>query len=115
MSGGHKAQPQAMSRYRRSHGIQTPTPTELVQAPELAALYALDELTQVALHALVAVHPELRNDEMQIPGYTPARSTSVARHIAHSVRKLEKQLRDYRTAIAIEQEQRFEADHDLPF
>ena len=115
MNAGHHAEPQAMSRQRRSHGIQAPTPAELVQAPELAALHALHELTQVALHALVAVHPQLGGDEVQIPGYTPARSISLARHIVYDVRRLANHLREYRAAIAIEQDQKLQADRDLPF
>lgn len=40
-----------------------PKPAELAQAPELAILAALDDTLELALRALVAVHPQLGDPE----------------------------------------------------
>jgi hypothetical protein len=42
---------------------QPPTPRELVDAPELAILAALDDILTLTLRALVAAHPQLADPE----------------------------------------------------
>jgi len=42
---------------------QPPTPQQLVDAPELAILAALDDILTLALRALVAAHPQLIDPE----------------------------------------------------
>ena len=58
-----------------------PTPQELVDAPELAILAALDDTLVLALRALVAAHPQLVDPEC--PHW--ARDGSAERHAADRI------------------------------
>jgi hypothetical protein len=42
-----------------------PTPAELARAPELAILTTLDIVLELAIHALVARHPELEDPDQR--------------------------------------------------
>ena len=75
-----------------------PTVTDLVLAPELAAIILLEHALDVATHALLAEHPTLIDD------FARARDDAPALNLAHRVclraRGLEDLLRRYRRTVA---------------
>jgi len=78
-----------------------PTPPELAQAPELALIALLDHALELTVRALVAVHPQLCDDER--PHWIPQTpSTITAQAILSTVYSLQQSLDDYRHHIHME-------------
>ncbi|HUL46247.1 MAG TPA: hypothetical protein VLV25_04050 [Steroidobacteraceae bacterium] len=71
-----------------------PSPLDLSNDPELAALTALDHLLELSVSALLAVHPDLGADDQQ------QRLTVLTRSIIEEAYHLRDLLKAYRAALA---------------
>jgi hypothetical protein len=92
------------------HGRRHPSLSELVTAPELAALATLDHALQISILALAAAWPELELLEFPLPrGIDPR--LRAALHILEHARRLAHLIRRYRVALR-DTERR---ELDLPF
>jgi len=82
-----------------------PTPDDLLDAPELAILAALDLMLDLALHALVCEHPELADPERPywLPQASP--SATAARTVVAQADDLKQALVTYREAIEIRRQE----------
>jgi hypothetical protein len=72
-----------------------PSPLELSNDPELAALAALDRLLEISVSALLAEHPDLGAD-----GPEPHRLTMIAGSIIEEAHRLRALLKAYRATLA---------------
>jgi hypothetical protein len=70
-----------------------PSPLELSNDPELAALAALDLLLEISVSALLAEHPDLGADE-------PDQLTTLAGSIIDEAHRLRDLVKAYRAALA---------------
>jgi hypothetical protein len=82
-----------------------PTPDDLVDAPELAILAALDRTLDLAVRALVCEHPELADPER--PYWLPHASplTTAAQTLVDQTHDLKQALIAYREAIQIRRQE----------
>ncbi len=72
---------------------RTPSPLELSNDPELAALAALDLLLEISVSSLLAEHPDLGADEQD-------RLMTLAGSIIEEAHRLRDLLKAYRAALA---------------
>lgn len=75
---------------------ELPAPAELAQNPELAILDALDHDAELALRALVAMHPELADHERPYWVGTPSPLCDCAVDILERIYALRDALERYR-------------------
>jgi len=96
----------------RSPPSLPPTANELLAAPELAILAALDQLLELVNFTLVALHPELASEPSLLHPRDPqaALATAIAEHSA----RLSSATIRYRIAV-LAALQRPDTDDDLPF
>jgi len=78
-----------------------PTPDDLVDAPELAILAALDHTLELAVSALACAHPELLDPERPYWLGSPTRAATIAQTLVRRTRELQRALRTYRGAVEI--------------
>jgi len=105
-----------MTRRTSTHRLRahpSPTPQDLLDAPELAILAALDHTLDLAVYALVSIYPELTDPERPLW----RRDASAAGHAAGIViartTGLKRAISEYRTALALPRET--EPTEDIPF
>jgi len=84
--------------------LPLPTPPELAQSPQLAILALLEFALELAIHALIAQHPQLCDHERpywiaQIPS-TP--SSVMAEAILSTADSLKQSVDDYRHFLRLE-------------
>jgi hypothetical protein len=91
----------------------TPTPTDLRLDPELAILAALDHALELAVYALVAIHPELTDSEGPFWRREDSAIGHAANHIVDRSETLKQAIFEYQTAILNAREE--EANDALPF
>ncbi len=108
-----------MSRSSKSHSAPNapllPTPDELVDAPELAILHALDQILNLAPRVLVTAHPELADTGAPFWVIEEAKTTQTAASIVADAHRLQRSISVYRAAISIARDQRGETDPEIPF
>ncbi len=92
-----------------------PTPDELVDAPELAILYALDQILILAPRVLVTAHPELADTGAPFWVIEASKPTQIAADIVAEAHGLQRLIRAYRRAVSLSRDQRAEVDPDIPF
>jgi len=68
-------------------GPRWPTPAELDRDPELALLAALDDTLELALRALLAVHPQLGDPDAPPWAREPDATRAAADHILAAARR----------------------------
>lgn len=88
-----------------------PTPSDLVNHPELAVLSILDTAAQTAIRALAAVHPELQESDPDYADDGTALLPSIAHCLVIQARSLSHVLDSYRQVV----EQASRAGSDLLF
>ena len=99
----------------RSHGSAAPAPPtahELIAAPELAILVALDQLLELVNFTLVAVHPGLASERSLLHPLDP--QAVLADQIVRHAARLATAITRYRTAV-LAALHRPDTDDDLPF
>lgn len=89
---------------------RTPAPEALDLAPELAILAALDHTLELALHALVAAHPQLGDPECPAWARDPAPAHHAAQRIVHAAPALTEALDAYRRAVTPHPDNTTESD-----
>ncbi len=94
---------------------QLPTPDELVDAPELAILHALDQILSLAPRVLVTAHPELADGEAPFWAVEASKATKTAADIVADAHRLQRRIRAYRRAVSRKRDQRYEVDPETPF
>ncbi len=80
---------------------QTPTPDDLVDAPELAILAALDRTLDLVVRALVCAHPELADPERPYWLRQASRMPSAAETLVDQSAEMKQALVVYREAVEI--------------
>jgi hypothetical protein len=85
-------------------GPRWPTPAQLDRDPELAILAALDDTLDLALRALVAVHPQLGDPDGPLWVREPDATRAAADRILTAARRLDRALDAYRRAVALRRE-----------
>ena len=90
-----------------------PTPDDLRCDPELAILAALDHTLKLAVHALVAIHPELTDPERPYWLHEGSTIGRAASHIVDRSEELKQAISEYQTAILRAREAG--ADEEFPF
>ena len=99
---------------RKSDGM--PTPDDLVDAPELAILAALDWTLDLVTRALVCAHPELADPECPYWLRKACRMATAAEALIDLSADMKQALIAYREALDIQrQEQAPRIPDDLPF
>jgi hypothetical protein len=78
--------------------VSSPTPADLIDAPQLAALAMLASAIRITRSALLAEHTELLADDRPLSGQSPDRTTRIAERLLRSTSELSAALRDYRSA-----------------
>ncbi len=100
----------------RRKSDRMPTPDDLVDAPELAILAALDRTLDLAVRALVCAHPELADPERPYWLRHASRLTTAANTLADQTADMKQALTDYCEAVEIRrQDQASRIPDDLPF
>jgi hypothetical protein len=92
-----------------------PTPDELVEAPELAILHALDQILSLAPRVLVTAHPELADEAAPFWVVEASKITKTAAGIVADAHRLQRLIRAYRSAASLTRNQRSEVDPEIPF
>jgi hypothetical protein len=87
-----------------------PTPDELADAPELAIVTALDHLLELALRALVSVHPQLGDAECPFWARHAEPDSEAAERILAAARPLAAALQAYQQAVARIRDDKRDAD-----
>ena len=100
---------------RAPKALHLPTPDELVDAPELAILHALDQLLNLAPRVLVTAHPELADTGAPFWVIEASKATQNAADIVAEVHRLQRLIRAYRRAVSLSREKRAEVDPQIPF
>jgi len=98
-----------------SYNPQLPTPDELVDAPELAILYALDQVLILAPRVLVTAHPQLADTGAPFWIIEASKTAQTAAGIVADAHQLQRLIRAYRTAVSLARDQRSEVDPEIPF
>jgi hypothetical protein len=96
----------------RSPPSVPPTANELLAAPELAILGALEQLLDLVNFTLVALHPELASEPSLLHSRDP--QAALAEAIAEHSARLASAMTCYRTAV-LAALHRPDTDDDLPF
>ena len=95
---------------------RTPTPDDLVDAPELAILAALESTLELVVRALVCAHPELADPERPFWLRRQSRTTIAAETLADQAADMKQAVTDYCEAIELQrQDQASEYPGNLPF
>ena len=93
-----------------------PTPDDLVDAPELAILAALDWTLDLVVRALVCAYPELTDPERPYWLRHASRLATAAETLADQTDDMKQALTAYREAVEIQrQDQASRIPDDLPF
>ena len=92
-----------------------PTPDELVDAPELAILHALDQILNLAPRVLVTAHPQLADTGAPFWLIEASKTAQTAAGIVSDAHRLQRLIRAYRRAISLARDQRSEVDPEIPF
>jgi hypothetical protein len=93
-----------------------PTPDDLVDAPELAILAALDWTLDLVVRALVCAYPELTDPERPYWLRKTSRTVTAAETLVDQTADMEQAIIAYREAVEIQrQEQASRIPDDLPF
>ena len=100
------------SAFNASH---LPTPDELVDAPELAILYALDQILNLTPRVLVTAHPELADTGAPLWVVEAAKTTQTAADIVAEAHQLQRFIRAYRRVVSLARDQPAEVDPEIPF
>jgi hypothetical protein len=79
-----------------------PTPDDLVDAPELAILAALDRTLDLAVRALVCAHPELAEPQRPYWLLQASRMATAAETLVDQTDKMKQALIVYREAVEIQ-------------
>ena len=94
---------------------RTPTPDDLVDAPELAILAALDRTLDLVIRALVCEHPELTDPERPYWLRQASRRATAAKILVDQTADMKQALIAYREAVEIQrQDNAYEHPDDLP-
>ena len=91
--------------------IVIPTSDELDRAPELAILTALDVSLELAIHALVARHPDLEDPDQRAWLTPPPASAPLAAVVAAIADTLRCALHNYMAAVDREHERSSPESH----
>jgi len=91
-----------------------PTPDDLVDAPELAILAALDRTLDLAVRALVCEHPELTDPERPYWLRPTSRMALAAKTLVDQTTDLKHALIDYRESVEIRRQDRASEPPDDP-
>ena len=92
-----------------------PTPDELVDAPELAILHALDQILNLAPRVLVTAHPQLADTSAPFWLIEASKTAQTAADIVAEAHQLQRFIRAYRRAISLSREKREQVDPEIPF
>ena len=92
-----------------------PTPDELVDAPELAILHALDQILNLTPRVLVTAHPQLADTGAPFWVIEASKATQTAADIVAEAHEIQRLIRAYRTAVSLSRDQRAEVDPETPF
>ena len=93
-----------------------PTPDDLVHAPELAILAALDRTLDLVARALVCEHPELADPERPYWLRHPSRRATAAKILVDQAADMKQALIAYREGVEIRrQDKASEPPDDLRF
>ena len=92
-----------------------PTPDELVDAPELAILHALDQILNLAPRVLVTAHPQLGDTSAPFWLIEASKIAQTAADIVAEAHQLQRFIRAYRRAISLSREKREQVDPEIPF
>jgi hypothetical protein len=90
-----------------------PTPPQIADVPELAILAALDDLLDLTLRALLAVHPQLGDSDGPDRLRDPSPAHAAAHRIVTAAKPLARALDAYRRAVTPPRRQH--PDPDIPF
>ena len=107
-----KRSTKARSAFNAPH---LPTPDELVDAPELAILHALDQILILAPRVLVTAHPQLADTGAPLWIVEAPKTTQTAADIVAEAHQLQRFIRAYRRAVSLARDQRAEVDPEIPF
>ena len=95
---------------------RTPTPDDLVDAPELAILAALENTLELVVRALVCAHPELADPERPYWLRQASRVATAAENVVDLSVDMKHAITTYREAIEIRRrDEASEHPDDLPF
>jgi hypothetical protein len=97
------------------NALHLPTPDELVDAPELAILHALDQILNLAPRVLVTAHPQLADPDAPFWVIEASKPSRTAAAIVADAHRLQRFIRAYRTAVSLARDQRREVDPEIPF
>ncbi len=100
--------------YSASNAPHLPTPNELVDAPELAILHAIDQILYLAPRVLVTAHPELADTEAPFWRIEESKTTQTAARIVAETHRLQRLIRAYRRAGSLTRDQRREVEPETP-
>jgi hypothetical protein len=93
-----------------------PTPDNLVEAPELAILAALESTLELVVRALICAHPELADPERPYWLRHASRMATAAENVVDQSADMKQALIAYREAVEIRrQDEASEHPDDLPF
>jgi hypothetical protein len=93
-----------------------PTPDDLVGAPELAILAALDRTLDLVVRALVCEHPDLADPERPYWLRRASRMATAAETLVDQTADMKQALNDYREAVATQRQHNVSRIRDdLPF
>lgn len=108
-----------MSKSQKTHSALTvphlPAPDELVDAPELTILHALDPILNLAPRVLVTAHPELADTRAPFWVIEASKTTKRAADIVAVANRLQRLFGAYRSAVSLARDQRGEVDPEMPF
>ena len=95
---------------------RTPTPDDLVDAPELAILGALESTLELVVRALVCAHPELADPERPYWLRQESRTTIAAETLVDQTAGMKQAIIAYRESVEIRRRDKAsEHPDDLPF
>ncbi len=93
---------------------RTPTPDDLVDAPELAILAALDRTLDLAVRALVCAYPELTDPERPYWLCQASPIATAAETLVHQTVDMKQALIAYREAVEIQRQNNVPEHPDDP-
>ena len=93
--------------------VARPTPRDLVAAPELAVLAALQHILELSTFALLATHPELEGEPSHLR--PPDSRAVLADQVIRLATRLEQATARYHAAVLADLRRPDARDDDLPF